>query len=62
MEMVQKDHTPEEEEVFQKGDKVFKKGDKYYCTECHSEIPVRQACHACKKEIDWDRVLWETRR
>ena len=59
--MVQRDHSPEEEEAYQKGDKVMKKGEKYYCTECQTEIPVRQACHNCKKEIDWDRVLSEMR-
>jgi hypothetical protein len=42
-------------------DNVYKKGNKYYCTECHQEVPVKQACHTCKREIDWDRVLIESR-
>ena len=53
---------PEEaEEEYRKGDKVYKKGEKYYCTECHSEVPIKQVCHTCKKEIDWDRVITELR-
>jgi hypothetical protein len=43
-------------------DNVYQKGDKYYCSECHQEVPVKQVCHTCKKEIDWDRVMTELRR
>jgi hypothetical protein len=40
---------------------VYKEGVKYHCAECHQELPVKKACPVCKKEIDWDRVLLETR-
>ncbi len=60
--MADKQVPAEIEEMHHKGDQVIKKGDKYYCPECHAEIPVKQACHTCGKEIDWDRVLIETRR
>jgi hypothetical protein len=38
---------------------VIKIGEKYQCAECHQEVPIKQACPICKKEIDWDRVLVE---
>lgn len=41
---------------------VKKVQEKYVCNECHSEVPVKQACPVCKKEIDWERVLGETYR
>lgn len=44
-----------------KGLGVYKDGEKYRCEECHQEVPIKQACPICKKEIDWDRVLWELR-
>ncbi len=44
-----------------KGTGVYKIKEKYHCAECHSEIPIKQACPICKKEIDWDRVFLETR-
>lgn len=40
---------------------VYRVGDKYFCKECNSELPLRQSCSICKKEIDWDRVLVELR-
>ncbi|MBN1191941.1 MAG: hypothetical protein JXA46_19470 [Dehalococcoidales bacterium] len=40
---------------------IYKKGDKYYCAECHSELPVKQACPVCHKELDWDRIMIERR-
>jgi hypothetical protein len=40
---------------------VKKIEDKYVCEECHSEIPIKQTCPNCKKEIDWDRVIQESR-
>jgi hypothetical protein len=40
---------------------IYKKGEKYYCAECHSELPVKQACPSCHKELDWDRILIERR-
>lgn len=40
---------------------IYKKGDRYYCSECHSELPVKQACPVCHKELDWDRILIERR-
>jgi hypothetical protein len=45
-----------------KGLGVYRVGDKYHCEECHQEVPIKQACPICKKEIDWERVLWELRR
>jgi len=36
--------------------------DKYICEECSTEIPIRQSCPNCKKEIDWDRALQEMGR
>lgn len=41
---------------------VKKVEDKYICEECHSEVPIRQSCPVCKKEIDWARVFTETQR
>ena len=38
---------------------VKKIQDKYVCEECHSEVPIKQACPVCKKEIDWERALGE---
>jgi hypothetical protein len=54
---------PEEiQEEYERGNKVLKKGEKYYCSECHSEVPIKKTCSVCKKEIDWDRVFLESRR
>lgn len=44
-----------------KDEQIYKKGEKYHCAECHSEIPIKQACPTCGKEIDWDRIRFETR-
>ena len=41
--------------------KVYEKHGKYYCTECHSELPVKKSCPICKKEIDWERIISESR-
>ncbi len=60
--MANEEFPKEVEEEYEASDQVIKKGSKYYCPECHSEIPVKQACHTCGKEIDWDRVLIETRK
>jgi len=40
---------------------VYKVGEKYICKECNTELPLRQPCPICKKEIDWDRVFLELR-
>ncbi len=40
---------------------IYKRGEKYYCAECHSELPLKQACPTCHKELDWDRILIERR-
>jgi len=40
---------------------IYRKGDKYYCAECHSELPIHQACPTCHFHIGWDRVLMEQR-
>jgi hypothetical protein len=40
---------------------IYKKGERYYCAECHSELPLKQACPTCHKELDWDRVMIEKR-
>jgi len=45
-----------------KGAGAYRIGEKYHCEECHSEIPIKQACPVCKKEVDWDRVLMEIHR
>jgi uncharacterized protein (DUF983 family) len=34
----------------------IKTGDKFLCPNCSSEVPVKQACPACLREIDWTRV------
>ncbi len=34
---------------------IYREGGKYYCAECRSELPIRQACPNCHKELDWDR-------
>ncbi|MCR4393717.1 MAG: hypothetical protein NUV31_05015 [Dehalococcoidales bacterium] len=60
--MAEKEIPPEFEEIYRHGEVVLKKGDKYYCPECHSELPIKQACHVCGKEIDWDRLLIEQRK
>ena len=44
-----------------KGHGVYKVEDRYHCEECHQEVPIKQACPTCQKEIDWDRVLIELR-
>ena len=36
--------------------------DRYVCEECRTEVPLKQACPNCKKEIDWARVLREIQR
>jgi hypothetical protein len=41
---------------------IYREGDKYYCAECLSELPMRQPCPKCHKEVDWDRFLSETRQ
>ena len=38
---------------------IYKKGEKYYCAECHAELPVKQACPTCHRELDWDRIIAE---
>ncbi len=40
---------------------VYKVGDKYFCKECNTELPLRQSCPICKKEVDWERVFLEIR-
>jgi primosomal protein N' len=45
-----------------KGLGVYRVGEKYHCEECHQEVPIKQACPICKKEVDWDRALVELRR
>jgi hypothetical protein len=45
----------------EKSKQVYKVKEKYHCAECHAEVPIKQACPICKKEIDWDRVLIESR-
>lgn len=58
-----KENVPEEvKEEFIRGSKILKKGEKYYCTECHSEVPIKKACPICKTELDWDRIFAESRR
>lgn len=58
-----KENVPDEvKEEYLRGSKVLKKGEKYYCTECHSEIPIKKSCPICKKELDWDRIFLESRR
>jgi hypothetical protein len=40
---------------------IYKKGEKYYCAECHHELPIKQSCPTCQKELDWDRIMTERR-
>jgi len=40
---------------------VYREGDKYICRECNTELPLRQPCPVCKKEVDWERVFLELR-
>jgi hypothetical protein len=35
---------------------IYRRGEKYYCAECHSELPIKQSCPHCHKELDWDRI------
>ena len=35
--------------------------DKYVCEECQHDVPIHQECPICKKHIDWDRVLEESK-
>jgi hypothetical protein len=57
------DNVPiEVKEEYFRGQKILKKGDHYYCSECHQEIPIHKSCPICKTEIDWDRVMFESRR
>jgi RNase P subunit RPR2 len=39
---------------------IYRKGGKYYCSECHSELPVHTDCPACHAHIDWDRTRMES--
>jgi hypothetical protein len=41
---------------------IYREGDKYYCAECRSELPLRQACPNCHMEIDWDRFMFESKQ
>ena len=50
-----------EEKSPQEVAEIYKKGDNYYCAECHSELPIKQPCPVCRKEIDWDRIINEMR-
>jgi len=45
----------------QEGTDVYLENDKYICKECNTELPLRQPCPVCKKEVDWDRVFLEFR-
>jgi hypothetical protein len=38
---------------------VKKVEEKYVCEECQHEVPVHQDCPACRKHVDWDRILEE---
>jgi hypothetical protein len=38
---------------------IYRRGEKYYCAECHSELPLKQSCPKCHKELDWDRLRTE---
>jgi hypothetical protein len=29
---------------------------KYFCTECHTEVPVDGDCPQCKRHVNWDKV------
>lgn len=44
------------------GTDVYRINDKYFCRECNTELPLKQHCPICKKEVDWDRVFLELRR
>ncbi len=33
-----------------------KQGDKFLCPSCRVEVPVKQVCPTCGKEIDWSRI------
>ncbi|MCJ7604621.1 MAG: endonuclease Q family protein [Dehalococcoidales bacterium] len=50
-----------EEKRQEDGHGVYETDGKYHCKECHHEVPIKQACPVCKKEIDWDRVFLEIR-
>ena len=39
---------------------IYKKGEKYYCAECHHELPIKQDCPSCHRELDWERIFGET--
>jgi len=40
---------------------IYKKNGKYYCAECHSELPFKDPCPVCKKQVDWNRIDVENR-
>jgi len=37
---------------------VYVENDKYICTECNTELPLRQSCPVCKKEVDREAYFW----
>jgi uncharacterized paraquat-inducible protein A len=57
------DINPEdiEEKSPQEVKEIYKKDGKYYCAECHAELPFKNPCPVCKKQIDWDRIGIESR-
>ncbi len=38
---------------------VYQKNDKFYCSQCHSELPMQSDCPTCQAHIDWDRIKAE---
>jgi hypothetical protein len=44
------------------GQGIYEVDGVYHCSECHCEVPVKQMCPICKKEIDWDRIFFEAHR
>ena len=40
---------------------IYREGENYFCSGCHSELPVHQTCPKCHLEVDWDRMFSEIR-
>ncbi len=35
---------------------VYCKDDKFYCSQCHTELPMSSDCPNCRAHIDWDKL------
>jgi Zn finger protein HypA/HybF involved in hydrogenase expression len=41
---------------------VSEENGRFYCTECHSEVPLDEDCPECKRHVNWDKFNIELHR